>query len=455
MTFSLLSRWTLIFWLEALLIGGALMLLGWITASFGQLLFFCLAASLLLLAGSWLYHHGGRHSLLHLLLYPVVLGVGVLSYCLYGSWLIALALTGIFYWRVQTAVANGLGHSSMQRRFVLAFMVCLIQLVVAALYGTMVHPETFTPAPYFGMLALVTGSYVLISLAVFLLREESLPVRLPGSLGAKLAAQVVGTRLLLTVGYIAAASVVLGLLGFVWSWVKGPLGAGLYMLIEPVLLKLADWIGGLSQVLNKDQRVHNALDGQGQSENLPLDPVQQGEPLFSVLEPYLIALVILVSLIFLGWYMWKRRRRAEHTAAPADNTDYAANLSALPPTVDGDAAAWDVSQWFKKPIGPEDDPTRYAYYQFLQAMAKRGVTVQPYETTQEFFKRLQYHPVMTAPALELAAKITGFYEQYRYQEHSLSPEELADMQQAVQALAAHAENDSQSQNPNQSQAQNQ
>ncbi|RNB55664.1 DUF4129 domain-containing protein [Brevibacillus gelatini] len=438
MSFSLVGRWTLTFWLETLLVGASLMMLGWMTAGFGALLFFCLAGCLLLIAGSWLYHHGGRHTVLHLLLYPFVLGVGVLSFVLYGSWLIALALAGVFFWRIQGAAANGISHVSLLRRFVLAFMVCLLQLVVAALYGTAVHPDTFSPAPYFGMLALVTGSYVLIAIGAYLLREEALPIRLPARLRLLLAGQVLTTRLLLTVGYVAAASALLGILALLWSWVKGPLGTGLYMLIEPVLQQLTEWFSGLSQVLDKDQRVHHALNNDGQGGNLPLDPVSQGEPLFSLLEPYLIGIAVVVSLFLLGRYMWKRRNRQgqaeQKAAAPA------MDLAPLPPSTEGEAAAeWDVSKWFQKPFGPTDDATRYAYFRFLQTMDKQGVTIHPHETTQEFLQRLQKHPALTAVQLELAGKITAFYEQYRYLERPLSQQELAEMQQAVQALVAYGQ----------------
>ncbi|QHZ58729.1 DUF4129 domain-containing protein [Brevibacillus sp. NSP2.1] len=442
MSFSLVSRWTLTFWLEALLVGGSLMMLGWMTADFGALLFFCLAGCLLLIAGSWLYHHGGRHTVLHLLLYPFVLGVGVLSFVLFGSWLIALALAGVFFWRIQGAAANGINHVSLLRRFVLAFMVCLIQLVVAALYGTAVDSETFSPAPYFGMLALVTASYVLIAVGAYLLREEALPIRLPARLRLMLAGQVLGTRLLVTVGYVAAASALLGLLSLLWSWVKGPLGTGLYMLIEPALQMLAEWISGLSQVLDKDQRVHNVLNNEGQGGNPPLEPVSQGEPLFSLLEPYLISLFVVVALFLLGRYMWKRRNRNWQAEPKAVTAAPAIDLAPLPPAAEGEAAEWDVSKWFKKPLGPADDATRYAYFQFLQTMGKQGVTIHPHETTQEFLQRLQKHPALTAAQLELAGKITDFYEQYRYQEHPLSQQELADMQQAVQALVAYEQTSS-------------
>jgi putative NADPH-quinone reductase len=56
-----------------------------------------------------------------------------------------------------------------------------------------------------------------------------------------------------------------------------------------------------------------------------------------------------------------------------------------------------------------------------------------FETSQEYLKRLQQQ-WQDAASLQLAATITDSYEKYRYHEQSLSPEELAAMQQAVKSL---------------------
>lgn len=434
MTLSLISRWTLVFWLEALVIGGGMMMLGWTSAGFGHLLGFCVTASLLLIAGSWLYHGGGRSLLFHLLLCPLVAGVGLFSYMMYGSWMIALILAGVFYWRIHSVSSDGIGYVGLQRRFVLALMVCLMQLAVAALYGSIAHPDTFDPGVYYGMLVLVLGSYLLVSFGVYVLREEALPIRIPVRLGIILGGQVLGTRLLLTAGYLVLGSAILGLLHVLWAWLKGPLGAGLYFLLEPVLRVLTEWIESLSEKMGKDQRVNDLLNNQGQGEAPPAQQVDAGEPLFSLLEPYLIGLVILVFLIVLGISIWKRRYQgklsAEKEVTNASPTEY----TSLDSPSDPKTAEWDASQWFKKPVGPEDDPVRYAYYQFLQEMGRAGLGIQPYETSQEFLQRLRLHSSLNPASLALATQITSFYEQYRYQEQSLQDTDLDAMEKAVQTL---------------------
>ncbi|MGG1660486.1 DUF4129 domain-containing protein [Brevibacillus sp. NRS-1366] len=434
MTLSIISRWTLAFWLETLLVGGALMMLGWMSAGLGQLLVFCAIASLLLIAGSWLYHGGGRSLLLHLLLYPLVAGVGLLTFVTYDSWMIALILAGVFYWRIHSVSSEGIGHASLQRRFVLALMVCVMQLAVAGLYGSIAHPDTFDPNVYYGILVLVLGSYLLIALGAYVLREEALSIRVPVRLGIILGGQVLGTRLLLSAGYLVLGSALLGLLHLLWTWLKGPLGAGLYFLMEPALRALTEWIESLSEKMGKDQRVNNLLNNQGQGEEMPPQQVDAYEPLFSMLEPFLIGLVILVFLTILGRYMWKRRYQARHSPEKDVASASPAVYTSLDSTSDPDAAQWDVSQWFKKPVGPADDPVRYAYYQFLQEMASAELSIQPHETSQEFLQRIKKHPSLDPVRLELATQITGFYEQYRYQEKSLRDTELDAMKKAVQTL---------------------
>lgn len=434
MTLSMISRWTLGFWLEALLIGSSLMMLGWISAGLLPMLTFCVIALLLLVAGSWLYHGGGRSLLFHLLLYPTVAGVGLFSFYMFGSWLVALLLAGIFYWRIHTVSADGIGHASLQRRFVLALMVCLMQLVVAGLYGSVAHPDTFDPGAYYSMLALILGSYLLVVMGAYVMREESLPVRLPAKIKLILGAQVLGSRLLLTGLYLLVGSALLGLLQLLWSWLKGPIGSALYFLFEPVLQKLTEWIEGLSEKMGKDQRVNNFLNNPGQAEEMPHEQVATGEPLISLLEPYLIGTAILVFLIVLGRYMWKRRYQArqvrEQETTEASPTVY----TPVANTPEEENASWDVSKWFNKPVGPAEEPARYAYFQFLQEMAKQGFTIHRHETSQEFLRRIQKHPLPNPTRVELAARITGYYEQYRYQEQSLHDADLEAMQEAVQAL---------------------
>ncbi|TKI57682.1 DUF4129 domain-containing protein [Brevibacillus antibioticus] len=437
MTLSLMGRWTLAFWLEAMLMGVCLILFGYMTAGFGQLLTFCLAAAILLLAGSWLHYGGGGRFMLHLLLYPLVFFIGMGSFYLYDSWLIALVLAAVYFWRVQSAASEGYRHDSLQRRFVLALMAGLIQLVIAVLYTSIVDPGSYSLGASFSMLVLITLSYMLVAIGAFVLREGSLSTRLPARIRLLLGSQVLGTRIFLIAGYLAVSSIVLSLIYWIWSWIKGPVSAALYTLFEPVLIFIVKLFEHLYERANQKQAaIKLVTDSTGQKPDNPSVQVQLGESLFSVLQPYLIIAFILACVILLGRYIWKKRFKGsislEKEVAAAQNTI----LTTVPPSTSEESAEDGSAKWFKQPVGPEDDPTRYAYYQFLVLMEKRGVPIKLHETPQEFFNRLREQPLLDAGQLDAVARITRYYQQYRYQEQSLPEADLTAMQQAVQMLGS-------------------
>lgn len=437
MTLSLMGRWTLAFWLEAMLTGVFLILFGYMTAGFSQLLWFCLVAAILLIAGSWLYHSGGGRFMLHLLLYPLVFVIGMGSYYLYDSWLIALILAAVYFWRVQSAASEGYRHDSLQRRFVLALMAGLIQLVLTVLYTSIVDPGSYSLAASFSMLVLITLSYIFVAIVAFVLREGSLSTRLPARISLLLGSQVLGTRFLLIAGYLAIGSIVLSLIYWIWSWLKGPVSAGLYTLFEPVLIFIVELFEQLYERANQKQaNIQVLMESAGPREDNPVVQIQLGESLFSVLQPYLIIAFILACVIMLGRYIWKKRFMGtitlETEVAAAQNTV----LTTVPPSSSEESVEDGSAKWFKQPVGPEDDPTRYAYYQFLVLMEKQGMPIELHETPQEFFNRLREQSLLDAAQLDAVARITRYYQQYRYQEKSLPEADLTAMQQAVQTLGS-------------------
>lgn len=433
MIFTTIGRWTLAFWLEAFLLAGGLMLFGYLKAGLGPFLLFGVIASLLFVIGSLAFHEGSRNPLFTLLLYLIVAGAGVLGYLIFDSWMLALILAALFFWRMQAIASEGISHANLQRRFVLVLMIGLIQLVIGGLYGTAVHSDSFHASTYYWILGLTLTSYLLISLLEYATREQIVTTRLPAPIRVKLGGQVLASHTLVTLAFLLVAAAILGALRLLWSWVKGPLGSGLYWLLEPLLEKLASWAEGLSSVLEKDGRVNDLLDNQGQGGDQPYLPVDQGEPLISLLEPYLIAGASLAILIGLARLIWKRRYRkmdVPETAEPADSTAWTPLAAS---NRDDGTPLWDVRQWFKRAPEPEDDPVRYAYYQFLKHIASLGVPINRSETSLEYLKRLEQH-WKDPDRLQLATKITASYEKYRYREQSLTPEELAAMQQAVKSL---------------------
>ncbi|MCM3145489.1 DUF4129 domain-containing protein [Brevibacillus sp. MER 51] len=437
MTLSLMGRWTLAFWLEAMLTGVFLILFGYMTAGFTQLLAFCLVAATLLMAGSWLYYGGGGRFTLHLLLYPLVFFIGIGCFYLYDSWLIALVLAAVYFWRVQSAASKGYRHDSLQRRFVLALMAGLMQLVIAVLYTSIVDPGSYSLAASFSMLVLITLSYMLVTTVAFVLREGSLSTRLPARISLMLGSQVLATRILLIAGYVAVSSIALGLIYWIWSWIKGPVSNGLYTLFEPVLIFIVEMLEHLYEKASQKQAgMQILMENAGQKADNPEAQIPLGESLFSILQPYLIIAFILTCVILLGRYIWKKRFKGtitrEKEVAAAQNTV----LSTIPPSSSKESAEDDSAKWFKQPVGPEDDPTRYAYYQFLVLMEKQGMPIKLHETPQEFFNRLREQLLLDAGQLDAVARITRYYQQYRYQEKSLPKADLTAMQQAVQTLGS-------------------
>lgn len=437
MTLSLMGRWTLAFWLEALLIGVCLVLFGYMTAGFGQLLSFCLVAAILLIGGSWLYHGGGGRLMLQLILYPIVLAVGVSSFYLYDSWLIALILAAVYFWRVQSAASEGYGRYSLQRRFVLALMAGLMQLVITVLYTSVVDSDSYSPAASFSMLVLISLSYVLIAIGAFVLREESLPTQLPARLSLMLASQVLGTRLVLITGFLAVGSITLALLHWIWTSIKEPLATGLYTLFEPVLILIVELMEKLAEKANtKQDNINDFLNMMARDAERPKEQIPLGESLISVLEPYFIAGFILIGVLLLGRYIWKKRFTGTTTQEKEAVAAHTAVLTAVPPSVREESTDGDTAKWFKQPVGPEDDPTRYAYYQFLVLMEQQGMPIELHETPQEFLNRLRNQSLLDAGQLDAVANITRYYQQYRYQEQSLPEAELTTMQHSVQMLGS-------------------
>ncbi|MGG4440635.1 DUF4129 domain-containing protein [Brevibacillus fortis] len=437
MTLSLMGRWTLAFWMEALLTGVFLILFGYMTAGFGQLLSFCLVAAILLMVGSWLYYGGGGRFLLHLLLYPIVFVIGIGSFYFYDSWLVALILAAVYFWRVQSAAQEGYRHDSLQRRFVLALMAGLIQLVITGLYTSIVDPGSYSPAASFSMLVLITLSYILVAIGAFVLREGSLSTSLPARVSLILGSQVLGTRILLIAGYLAVGSIVLGLFYWIWTWIKGPLTAGLYTLFEPVLIAIVELFERLYERANQNQAgMQLLMESTGQKANNPMVQMQLEEPLFSVLQPYLIVAFILVCVILLGRYIWKKRFKGTTTPNPKAMAAQNTVLTTIPPSASEESTGDDTAKWFKQSIGSEDDPTRYAYYQFLVLMEQQGMPIELHETPQEFLHRLCEQSSLDAGQIDAAGRITRYYQQYRYQEQSLPEADLTAMQQAVQTLGS-------------------
>ncbi|WP_029100962.1 DUF4129 domain-containing protein [Brevibacillus thermoruber] len=435
MTWSMLGRWTLVFWMEALLTASVLMLFRWLPARPESMIGFVLAAALLLALGSWLYQGGGHHLLLHLLLYPLVAAVGGLCYAAFGSWLLALLLAALFFWRIHAAPSIPCTPVHLRHRFVLALIICLFQLVLAGLFGALAAPQPHDVRAYYAILAFVLASHLVTGWGEYLTREPPGGSAAPISLAAALGGQLLTTRLLLAAGYALAGGGLLWLLAWIWGLVKEPLGDGLYLLARPLLLGTAALFGKLAEVLSGNSRVNGLFNSGTDVVEQPLEEIAPagGETLFSMAEPYLIACVSALVLATLARFIWKRRyRNVGGTAVSPAPVQTAWRPVAADASAD-EGPLWELDTLMRGPSGPVDDPVRYAYYRFLQHMAESGMRIERHETSHEYLRRIRSQWA-NPDVVELAGQITGYYERYRYRQQPLSPEEWNDLEQCLRKL---------------------
>lgn len=425
--------------MEALVTAGLLMLFSYLPISVAQMLFFALAASALFLIGSWLHQSGSRILLLHFLMYPLLAGIGMLGYMFFDSWLIALLLTGLLYWRIQSISQSSFQYDNLQNRFFLAICICLTHLMISVLFLRTANGVAFDPVPFYGMLALILASYLVLNWIIYMTDLRNTQARPSVGTAVSLGTRLLATRSLVVAGYVLCASLLLWLLRSLWARLKEPVGEMLYLLFSPILELLAEWSQHLAGLLVNNKRITDMIQDQGGAAEQANENMNgTGVPLFASLEPYLIGGTILLVAVLLALYIWRQRNLTQAKADHQESLPIASNvLTDLVAPEEPGQPALDLDRFFHRRPGPSEDPVRYAYFEFLQHMSRQGIQIYRYETSQEFLQRLR-RQLDSAEHLVLAERITRYYEQYRYQEHSLSPEDLAAMQQAVRQLIAYS-----------------
>ncbi|HZG16619.1 MAG TPA: DUF4129 domain-containing protein [Candidatus Bathyarchaeia archaeon] len=430
----ILWRWMTIFWLEALIATGLLSLFGYLPARFWPMLAFSAAAACLLGIGAWLYQGGGRSMSIHLLLYPLIASAGIAGYFLFDSWLVALAIAGGFYWRIHTIVTIRLYHFDLLRRFGLATITFLAALIYQALYVSL--SESATGVPHlFGMLSVLLLTYLVVSEGEFLTREKPAGLSVPAHLRLRMTVELGQFKLVGLAAYTAIASALFFAGSFLWSLVKGPLGSLLFAAFAPLLALIEQWINQLAQILSKDQRIDLVTGNDGEPGNT-IDHGLSGqeETLFSVMQPYLIALIVLGFAVWLGWKMWQRRHPAGAHIQPAASGAAPSVISPVEATGKAGSGLGGILHSFMERFSaPKDDQARYLYYQFLRYMKAQGLPMQKDETSQEFLLRIG-KKWGNARQLILISQITEMYQRHRYQQHALSKEELAHLESCFQEL---------------------
>ncbi|UFJ40888.1 DUF4129 domain-containing protein [Brevibacillus humidisoli] len=429
MNTSSYTRIALILSLEAQAAAALLLALRYLPLDFVQLFGFFAAMSLLLAVGAWLYQGGGFSMTLHLLLYPLALAVGVAGYLLYQSVLLALLLAGGYYWRIHAVSTSQLTE---QKAFLHRFLwATLLYAGCLFLYTLFLAGEV---APILGMLAVSTLWFIVVSGAEYITRDKPAGAHTSGKALASLSGQLAQLQLLTLAAYAACAGLVLAVLAALWQTVKQLLYSLAVTLTGPLLQLLEQWIEQLANLVAEDQRSENLIGGQGGAdESVPIGSDALGESLISQLAPYLTGAIVLCFLLWFGWRIWRTRRYVPETEQLDRSAQQTATITAVADG-DGSSLSWteEIKAFFKRRTTP-DDPVRHSYYQFLLAMAAKGMPIRKNETSQEYLRRIgstRQDDSLTA----LANRITRYYEQHRYSSTPLSPEDLASLQSDVEKL---------------------
>ncbi|MBO8163994.1 MAG: DUF4129 domain-containing protein [Brevibacillus sp.] len=421
-----LTRVILLLSMEAQMAAGLLLALRLLPADFTDLFRFLIAASLVLGLGAWLYQRGGASLALHMLLYPLAMAVGFITFHLSQSAFLGLALAAAYYWRIHTLSGSPLEE---QKPFLSRFIwTVLIYAACLFLYTLFLPGEV---APIYGMLTVSVLWFALVSTVEYVTREKPTGARTPAKRLAVLCAELAQLQFLALSGYIVCAGLVLAGLVWVWQSAKPLLYASFLAVAGPLLGVMEEWIKQLAAWAANDPQTSNLLDGgNGSDQSVPLESGPQHEALLSQLAPYLTAFVVLCFSLWFVWRVWKTRRTGDTRGTPAPSAKPDALITSLP-AWQNPKGAWkeEVKAFWQRRTAP-DDPVRKAYHQFLLEMAKQGLPIQKDETSQEFLLRIaatQSDDRLTA----LATRITRRYEQHRYSPDSLSPEDLASLKTDV------------------------
>jgi hypothetical protein len=430
-----LFRWLTAFTLEAYIAAGLLTLFGYLPTTFASMFGFTVIASLLLAFGGWLYQGGGRSVWLHLLLYPLILAAGLVSYQVFDSWLAAILLAGSCFWRIHTIVTIRLYHFDLLRRFALAVLPFMGSLIYQALIVPIYTGKPDGIVPLFEMLTALLLSFLVSSWGEFLTREKPSGITVAPPLRWRFALELGQAKLMMLGAYTLLASAVFFLGSVLWTWVKPLLGTFLYHLFAPLLRLIEQWISQLTLVLSKDKRIDLVTGNDGEAgKTIDYGQGAEGETLFSILQPYLIGLVVLVFAGWLGWKMWQRRHRPQESLEAAGNAPAQATIRPVEQSHAGDAGLGGrfraiIDQW----LGPRDDKARYLYYQFLRYMAAQGLAMRKDETSREFMRRVQ-SAWTDERRVSLVSQITDYYQRHRYDQKPLSAEDIAALEQCFQQL---------------------
>ncbi len=423
--------------LEAFTGVALLLLFGFLPLSISSLLGMALLLAVLCLVGSWLYIGGGRSFTLHVLLYPFIAAIGIFSYVIFASWVVAILSAGLFFWRIQHNFSGRLYDYDYYRRTIIAILLSLLNLVYQSMIVSLLSPEKPDVVPLFVMLAVVLFWSTLVGWGEYMTREQ--PPQTPAvdkSLLTTLCSQLLQANLTLTVLYTGIASLLLALLYGLWSIIKLPL-AGLFAWMAPTLSewieRLIEKLSGLFANLSSLQNLFSHDDGVQEDTGSPLTETAATD-LFSLLLPYLFTALVLVFAIWLFRTIWRRRYRQTEQALSPDTSPGEATISPIESESPGENRPghrlrsllhdWRTSR---------DDQARYLYAQFLRYMAKHNHVIRTGETSHEFLQRIRL--VWTDRSrIELAEQITRFYEQHRYNTKPLSPEEVARMRSFLDQL---------------------
>ncbi|RNB87028.1 DUF4129 domain-containing protein [Brevibacillus fluminis] len=384
-----------------------------------------LTISVLFSAGSFFYQKSSRGFLGLILLSLTVLLVALLGYVYADSVILALIGAAVYYWRLHARAAEGITLPELTKRFTLVMFAYVCLMIWLAMTGA------FSLADLMLAISFSTIWFLIMCYLEFLTRDTGSSALSGGKIGV-FAGQQAGLTIGIITVFLAAASLLYYALAYSFTWIKGPVFSLLKVVFMPLLLWLDSLIAALKGKASNNTALNKFLEqsGDSQQEYAPPPPVQQD--LFSRLEPYLIALVALLILFVLGRMVWRhytKNKRVDQPAQPI--TPPAQTVEKLAPSVITEEKTHEnLQKWHV----PQNDRVRFAYYQFLQQMSKRGMLIHLEETSREFLQRIR-STYISSPLTPLAERITRAYESYRYGGQQLAEDEIARMETDVAELA--------------------
>ncbi|WP_232700148.1 DUF4129 domain-containing protein [Brevibacillus daliensis] len=405
-------RYSLFLSMEAQICTILLLISTALTLQVTTVLLFFGTLTLLFAAGALFYQKSKMRMDMLLLLYVLTFGIGLLAYVYFDSIAIALIGAAVFYWRIHANSFESLSLYDFTRTFATLMALYFVKLVLLFFANDPTLPVTYTLMFYSALWFLIVCCY-----GEYLTRPPS--TTFTSRPMFKLTGQRLGVQAGLIGTFILIASLSYYIISSLLQLILHPLAKVFFFLIAYLLSGAGDLIAFIKRMLAPNQ----ALQSEPPTKDEKLPPVTQTEEtLIDILAPYILTFLTVAIIYLIARRMWLHSRMKDQLKQEEKLEGTPSTVSSLPPMhgMTEEASSIQLRKWEV----PENDTVRYAYYKFLVHMNTLGYSIKTEETSSEYMRRLRAS--YPDPALvDLAQKLTGSYEQYRYSGTVLAEEEIS------------------------------